>query len=213
VRATPIALLCLAGCFGSRESDFAPGLEPLEEIRAPAPTSANGSLPEAFELVLGQHDDGTNWGHLRGYVHAPMIDVWEAYQQADVVVDRRRVHTFTPRLGVEEEYDYSMAIDTVVRDIITVEYTVTWRHGAVGDELDPEKVAIRWQKTHGSPLIDTLRGSIVLLPTRFNSITEVHSIEHLKAPRTSTDDVEGLLSDVWADLIAYVHGRSLQSFD
>lgn len=204
----------LNACGSGRDEDFEPGLEPLEPMQVDAPEpGADGQLPQDFELQTGEADEGLLWGHLRGYVHAPLPLVWAAYQRADVVVDRRRVERFTARPDIEPEYDFSLAIDQVVRDILTVEYTLTWRHGAVGDPLEPDKVSMRWQKTDGTPLIDTLRGSVVLLPTDDPDITEIQSIEHLKAPRTDTDEIEGLLTDVWFDVIAAVEGEPLPIYD
>lgn len=213
MRGSWLMTLALTACFGSSFTEFPDGLEPLEEIAFPARPMTEGVPAEAMELVTGRNDDGVLWGHLRGYVHAPLDEVWLAYQQPEVVVDRRRVFAYTAREGVEPDYDFSMAIDQVVRDIITVEYTLTWRHGAVGDPADPDKVAMRWQKTSGSNLIEVLRGSVVLLPTGFDGITEVQSIEHLRAPLTSTDEIEGLLTDVWTDTLAFVHGQELPVYD
>ncbi|TVQ87481.1 MAG: hypothetical protein EA397_18000 [Deltaproteobacteria bacterium] len=213
MRGAYIIIVGLAGCFGDSITAFPEGLEPLEELLFEPISLLDGVPDEGMELVTGRRDDGVLWGHLRGFVHAPLSEVWLAYQHPDVVVDRRRVHTYTPRLNVEEDYDFSMAIDQVVRDIITVEYTLTWRHGAVGEPEQPSKVAMRWQKTSGSNLIEILQGSVVLLPTPIEDITEVQSIEHLKAPLTSTDEIEGLLTDVWHDTLDFAHGRELQAFD
>jgi len=209
----PLALLIplCSGCFGTSLSDFPPGFEPLEESAVDAPGAA-GELPETFALALGTTDDNVHWGHLRGFVHGPLAAVWAAYQQPDVIVDRRRVAAYTATPDIEPDLDFSLAIDQVVRDILTIEYRLVWRHGAAGDPADPEKVAIRWQKTEGSALIDTLRGSVLLLPTDDPEITEIQSMQHLKAPRTSTDDVQGLLTDVWFDVVAATHGRALPTY-
>jgi len=201
-------LLLLSACFGSRETPFEEGLEPLEEIAVEAPAD----LAETFVLRVEEGDE-YKWGHLRGYVHADLPTVWAAYQDADVVTDRRRVREWTPRLNVEEGYDFSMAIDQVVEDTVTVEYTLTWRHGAVGDIDEPDKVSMRWQKTEGFGLIEILRGSVALLPTDDPDITEVQSIEHLQAPLTDVSEIEGLLSDVYNDVVAHAHGEDLPVYE
>lgn len=212
MRLALVLLPLSTGCFGQSITDFPPGFEPLEDLVIEAP-GAPGELPETFALALGTTDDNVHWGHLRGFVHGPIERVWAAYQQPDVIVDRRRVASFTATPDIEPELDFSLAIDQVVRDILTIEYRLVWRHGSAGDPDAPDKVAIRWQKTEGSALIDTLRGSVLLLPTHDPNITEVQSIEHLKAPRTSTDDVEGLLTDVWFDVVAATHGRALPVYE
>lgn len=199
-----LLLTALATACGGRETPFEPGLEPLETLSLEAPAD----LEETFVLEVAEGDDYL-WGHLRGYVHADLATVWAAYQEPDVVVDRRRVREWTPRFDVEEGYDFSMAIDQVVEDTVTVEYTLTWRHGAVGEVEAPEKVSMRWQKTEGFSLIDILRGSVVLLPTEEEGITEVQMIEHLKAPLTDTSEIEGLLVDVYGDVVAHSHGEEL----
>lgn len=200
-----LPLLLLSACFGSGETPFPDGVAPLEPMVIDPPAD----LAEDFVLHLEEGEEYT-WGHLRGYIHGPLSRVWQAYQDDAVVVNRRRVARWEAREGVEPEYDFSMALDVLVEDIIDVEYTLNWRHGAVGPVEDPEKVSMRWQKTEGSNLIDLLEGSVLLLPTDDPDITEVQMIEHLKAPLTSPDEIEELLGDVYADARDHTHGRALQ---
>lgn len=208
MRLWPLPLV-LCACFGSGETPFDPGVEPLDEMAVEAPAD----LAETFNFVHGD-DDGTLWGHLRGHVHADVPTVWDAFKNDTVVVNRRRVASWETRLDVEPEYDFSMALDQVVEDTITIEYTIVWRHGAAGGtDVAPEKVSMRWQKTSGSNLIDILQGSVVLLPTDDPAITEVQMVEQLKAPLTSVDDIEGLLVDVFNDVVAHAHGRELPDLD
>lgn len=203
-----IPLLLLTACFGSGETPFDDGVEPLESMVVDPPAD----LAEDFVLHLEEGEDYT-WGHLRGYIHGPLPQVWQSFQDDDVVVNRRRVAEWEARRDVETGFDFSMALDVLVEDIIDVEYTVTWRHGAIGEVEDPDKVSMRWQKTEGSTLIDLLEGSVLLLPTEDPDITEVQMIEHLKAPLTSPEEIEELLGDVWADARDRTHGRPLQTFD
>lgn len=212
MRGSLVAATLLIAC-GGGEQPFEPGFEPLEDLRVEAPAADGGTLPEAFAIATGTDDAGMHWGHLRGFVHGPLVDVWAAYQQADVVVDRRRVAEWGGTAVDEPDADFAQDIDHRVEDIITIEYVVRWRHAAVGDLDAPDKVSMRWQKTEGGALIETLRGSVALLPTDDPDITEVQSIEHLKAPRTGPEEVEGLLTDVWADVVAFTHGRPLPTFD
>ncbi|MFK7931691.1 MAG: hypothetical protein AB8H79_26160 [Myxococcota bacterium] len=197
--------IALAGCFGSTQTPFDEGVAPLEEMAVDAPED----LAERFNLRVEEGDEHI-WGHLRGYIHADLNTVWDAFKDDEVAVNRRRVASWTAELDVEPEYDFSMAIDQVVEDTITIEYTIVWRHGAAGGTAqDPQKVSMRWQKTDGTSLIDKLAGSVALLPTDDPNITEVQMVEHLKAPLTGTEDVEGLLVDVFNDALLHAKGEPL----
>lgn len=202
-----ILLLLLTAC-GRGETPFAPGLEPLQEMRIEAPAG----LAETFTLHLEEEAEHLT-GHLRGYVHADMVTVWRAYQEPDVVVNRRRMRSWEPTFNVEEGFDFSLSIELQVEDTVPVRWTETWRHGAVGAVDEPDKVSMRWQKTEGSNLIDLLRGSVALLPTDDPDITEVQMIEHLQVPLSDLAEVEGLLTDVYADVVAHSHGRPLPVYE
>lgn len=201
-------LLCTA-CFGSSETPFREGLEPLEDMVVDAPAD----FVEDYATATGEADEW-KWGQLRGYVHADLTDVWDAYKIDDVVVDRQRVTSWSSTTDVEPEFDFSMAIDHVVEDTVTVEYVVNWRHGGAGGTAEaPEKVSIRWQKTSGSDLITLLEGSVALLPTDEDRVVEVQMVEHLKAPLTNTDDILRLLEGIYADVVATVHGEPLPDYE
>ena len=205
----PLMLLLCTGCFGSSETPFQPGLEPLDDMAVEAPDG----FVEDYATTAGEGSD-YNWAQLRGYVHADMADVWDAYKIDDVVVDRQRVASWSSTTGVEPEYDFSMAVDHVVEDTITLEYVVNWRHGVAAGTVDaPEKMSMRWQKTSGSDLINLLEGSVVLLETSEEGVVEVQMIEHLKAPLTGTEDILRLLEGIYVDVVATVHGEPLPEYD
>lgn len=184
-------------------------MEPLSDNVAECP--ANES--EALSMVSGVDDeDGYNWTHACGWVHAPALDVWLALQDVDVVVDRRGVAEYSAEYDVEAGYDYSMLVHHVVRDVITVEYDVTYRHAvAQGDPEDPEVVGIRWQKTFGTSILDILEGSMVIR-AEDDALTKLELIEHLKAPTQGPERIEGYFTDLFDDVVDYVNGRDLQEF-
>ena len=107
---------------------------------------------------------------------------------------------------VEEGYDYSYRIHNVVRDIVTLEFDVTWRQGAVEGTVEaPTRVGIRYQKTAGSDYIDLLRGSIVLTAVG-DEVTAVEMIEHLQAAAGAGQaEIEAYFRDLFADTLEFVH--------
>lgn len=215
-RLTPTVLLVaalLGGCFGEDETPFPPGLEPLEEEHlAPAPEPRDGEdYPEELVLVQAQAEliPRTPAVHARGFIRAPIADVWEALRDPDVGADRRTFASWTVTRGIEPEYDFSYVIHSVIQNVITVEYDVTWRHGVVeGTIEEPTLVAARFQKTAGSTVIMDLRGSVVLY-AREDGVTEVEIIEYLQAIASDHGNIEGFLRDMFAELVIRSHGGDL----
>lgn len=191
------------GCSCEEKTEFPPGLEPLEENRADPPVSQDEPFPEILSMTRGS--DSYDWVHARAYVHAPIARTWEALRDYQVDVDDGRVDDWSVTVDVEEGYDYSYRIHNVANDIITVEFDITWRHGAVeGTVEEPELVAIRYQKTNGTDFIDVLEGSIVLTPIE-DDVTELDMVEHLEAAAGGTAEIEAYFADVFEDTLAFVH--------
>lgn len=210
--------LVLSGCFGAAETPFPPGLEPLEATHlAPAPEPRDGdAYPEEIVLVRAQSElvARTPAVHARGFVRAPIADVWAALRDPDVGADRRTFASWTVSQGVEEEYDFSYVIHSVIQNVITVEYDVTWRHGVVEGTVEaPTLVAARFQKTAGSTVITDLRASIVLYAREDEAtgeaVTEVEIIEYLQAIASGHANIEAFLQDMFAELVILSHGGGL----
>ncbi len=210
----PVLASCLlsAGCWGNKEIEFPPGLEPLATNTAPWPeASAGDDYPEEIELVSGEDD--FLWAHARAYVHADLATTWEALRDPDVNADRRRLASYQVDYDVPQEYDYCYQIHVVVEDIVTLEWTIDWNHGVINGSLDePEAVGVRWFKSDGSSIIDMQAGSISAyqLDTEITALEIVYQID---APVTTTDDLEEFVGDLYADVVAWVHGEPLPSFD
>ncbi len=195
--------LSTGACFGDEKTEFPPGLEPLEENRAAPPVSQDETYPQVLSFARGTGD--FDWVHARGYVHAPISRTWEALRDIDVCVDDGRVNDWSVTYDVEDGYDYSYRIHNVSEDIITVEFDITWRHGAVEGTIDdPELVAIRYKKTNGTEFIDLLEGSIVLTPVE-DDVTALDMVEHLDAAAGGTPEIEAYFDDVFSDTLAFVH--------
>ncbi len=212
----PLTALLLAGCFGDAVTVFPPGLEPLEDNTAPLPMlGRDGEAPESIVILTGERPTGLVFGHARGYIRAPITRVWEALRETDVNADRRATDEWS-RLEVDvlpEGLTHSYIIETVVHAFITARYQVTWRHGLVEGELEePEKVAVRWQKTFGLALIEILEGSIVLTALD-DELTEIEIVERLDAPSTDEDTIRLFLKDLFDETVLYTKGLPLPTYE
>jgi len=213
----PLALLCLAlltGCFGNEVTVFPPGLEPAAEVNeASFPTGdAADPYPERLEVVLTYAENARGRPpsvHARGYVHAPLADVWIALRDPDVSADRRSFDEYTVVDDVEPEYDFSYRIDAVIHNIITVEYATTFRHGVVEGSVEmPSVIAESWQKTSGSTVISELRGSAIARAVT-PEVTSLELIQFSRSAASNHEDNELYLRNVYAGVVALSHGLPL----
>lgn len=195
----PLIILLTLGC-GAEETPFPPGVAPLEENLAPEPEG------EEVAIVAGEADD-YRWAHARGRVRGSVSETWAAFKVPEVVVDRRRIDAWETTYDVEPDADFSMTIHQVIHEVVTVEYDLTWRQEGVDEDV----VGIRWQKTLGSPLVDILRGSVVIRRLE-DDLVEIEVVEHLGAPSTREEDLTGYLADLHASVVAHVHGDPLPEY-
>lgn len=209
-----VLALGLAACGGKSETtEFPEGLEPLEDMKADYPDGRTGdSWPETLNVVSGDDEDYA-WSHACGYIAAPIAEVWAAFAEPDNVVDRRRVQEWDVTWDVEEGYDVSFELANTSYDIVTVEFDIDWREGVVdGTVDDPSTVGLRWQKVSGTDLIDLLEGSAVLQEMD-DETTAVEMIEHLETIGSDSTDTEAYLSDLFASVVAVVHGEALPTYE
>lgn len=211
----------LPGCFGNQTDAFPADLAPLEMNAAEAPQPKDGDMyPEKISLFDVAGPD-FHIVHGRGYVKAPMADVYDALRTPEAAADRRKVDTWevvTDPVEAEECADlpagikHCFRIDNVVEDLITVKFHVTWRFGDVKDE-DGEVVGHlgRWQKTWGSEVIELLEGSVEIKAVE-EGVTEVALIEHLDAFAGSRDNAISFVKDYYANILALSHNEPVPSF-
>ncbi|MBI4817719.1 MAG: hypothetical protein HY791_15765 [Deltaproteobacteria bacterium] len=202
----------MTGCFGETETEFPVGLEPLEENRASFPAAEAGDPnPERFNLASFE-SDGLYSTHVRGYFDAELVDVWDAMKDPEVVADRRKVDELSFEEILDESLARSFVLHNVVHDIITVRFDVTWKQAvARGTNEAPEVVSMRFQKTYGSTVIQTLRGSIVL--TGLDGTTSIEMVEHLEALSGGNEELESYLTDLFWSVVARAHGRPLPTYE
>lgn len=198
----PWILLSLA-CGDGETVSFPPGLEPLETNQAPCP---EGSA-DALELVSGESD--WFWSHGCGVVDADYAAVLDAVRTPEVGVDRQRVSEFSVTWDVEPEYEVSYAVDTVVHDLVDVQYILTWRHG----DLDEATGATRWLMTETDPFIDLIEGS-VLTTRRDDGSVQLEVVYRVGAPaQVDTTTTEGFITRFHESIAAVARGEPLPTYE
>jgi hypothetical protein len=205
----------LGGCFGNESTEFEHDLMPLEENPAPPPTgTAQDPDPELLNLQSGR-DDVSDYVYARAYLHADVETVWAAMQDPEVVTDRRAVASTTVTRNVEPDYEVSFRIKNVVEDIITVEFEVTWRQGALErDETEakaPTRVVATYQKTWGTTFIERLEGSVELTSPA-PGITELSFVERVDAAAGGDGTIAAYNRDLFASIMARVKGQPLPTY-
>jgi hypothetical protein len=218
MHASSLICLCLvvlsSGCFGNEITIFPPGLEPAAEVNeASFPVGdAADPYPERLEVVLTYAENARGRPpsvHARGYVHAPLADVWVALRNPDVSADRRSFDAYTVVHDVEPEYDFSYRIDAVIHNIITVEYATTFRHGVIDGSVEmPSAIVASWQKTSGSTVISELRGSAIARAVT-PEVTSLELIQYSRSAASNHADNELYLRNVYAGVVALSHGLPL----
>jgi hypothetical protein len=205
-------LVLLVGCWGNKEVEFPPGLEPLAVNKAPWPEpTGSQDYPETIELISGE--DEFLWAHARGYVHADLTTTWEALRDPDVNADRRRLESWEVSWDVPQEYDYCYRLHVVVVDLVTLEWDIDWNHGVINGSLEePEAIGVRWFKSEGSSLIDMQAGSIAAYALD-DETTAIEVIYQIDAPVTTEQDLLDYVGDLYIDVVAWVHGEPLPSYD
>lgn len=203
-----LPLVLGVGCIRDVETVFPEGLEPLEN-------NVVGVLwadaDDGITFVSGE-DDGLHWVHGRGMVFASPRSVVDALFTPAVVQDRRGVDEWQVEMDVESGYDASFAILNTKVEILTVEWTLTWRGLIVeGTADDPDVVALRYQKTDGVGIIDVMRGSIVARRVA-DDRTEIELIQHLQAPLTSEQDLLCYQQDLFDEVVLTTRGEALPEY-
>lgn len=207
-----IMLSLLAGCWGNKEVEFPPGLEPLEANTAPWP-EPTGSQDYPEDIVLVSGEDEWLWVHARAYVHADLTTTWEALRDPDVNADRRRLASWDVTWNVPQEYDYCYRLHVVVEDIVTLEWDIDWNHGVInGSVEEPEAVGVRWFKSDGTSLIDMQAGSVAAYQLD-EGTTALEIVYQIDAPVTTEEDLLDYVGDLFTDVVAWVHGEPLPSYD
>ena len=197
---------------GSGGAGFPNELQPVggNQAQPPAPEPCE-PYPERLELVTGSAR-GFKWTNARGFVHAPLSAVWQALQDPEVVVDRRKVASWKVQTGVIPGAEASYRINNTVHDLITIEFETTWRLGvALGTRDAPEAVAAVYRKTGGTHVIKRMEGSIVARKVS-DSVTEIELVEHLDALMRATESGASYNRDLFAAIAARAKGAPVPTY-
>lgn len=206
------AAIC-TGCDSIVVSDFTDDMvHEFEQNTATLPAAtAEDEFPEVMTLVQ-QDSDPFDFVHGRGYIHAPIAKVWAAMQTPEVVVDRRKVASFTVTTDVEMGFDVSFRIHNVVHDFVTIEFENTWRQiAAEGTVEEPTRVICNYRKTWGSSFIDLMEGAVTLTVVT-PDVTEFAIVEHLDATAADSDEIASASRDMYASVVAASHDQPLPTF-
>ncbi|AGC46078.1 hypothetical protein MYSTI_04788 [Myxococcus stipitatus DSM 14675] len=200
----------LSGCDSSENTPAPPGLEALEESTAPEPTAQAGDpYPEMLSTVHGTGQGDSVFGHGRGFVHAPILAVFEAMKNPDTLVDRRQIDEWRVTWNVEPGYDVSFRTHNTVRNFITIEFEMTFRVGVVeGTAEAPLRIIEVARKTSGSSYVELAQHSIVV--TKVNdSTTKLEVVVQGKGATVGPSDMAVSARDLFNSIVARVHGRPL----
>ena len=204
--------LATASCGSNDASTFPPGLEPLRIPTSSRPAAGGGQqCAEAINTTTGETSE-FSWATGRGCVHGTAAQVWAAVIDPEVGVDRRRVVEFSVMRNVETGYPVSFRTHNIVRDIITLEFDLTWRLAVTeGTEADPRLFSGRYQKTFGSTFVEIIACSVVGRQLD-NGVMELELVRHLKGTGVGQPEAELYLRDWFASIVARVHGRPLPAY-
>jgi hypothetical protein len=204
--------LVLAGC--GHPKPLPAWTEPLDPVdMATDPPPANGDPhPEQLDVITGTTSAYT-WGHARGWIHAPVDQVWKAMQDVDVIVDRRKDSSWAvTKQDIDPTAAVSFSVKNLIMQVVTVEIDTDWREGPVeGTESDPDVVAIRNDLTNSSLFVTTLDDSVRLQRVDSNT-TEIQIMRHIQTVSTSENDVKVQQNDLFNSIVASVHGQPLPKY-
>jgi hypothetical protein len=208
-----VALPCLIaialGCQSNITTAFPPGLQPIGTDNVPPPGGDGGdAYPQTLSLQQGS-DATSNYVFATGYVDAPIANVWAAFKLPNVVVDRANVSSYTVTENVESGYDVSFLTAYTINNIVTVNFSVTWREGVVaGTEASPTQVSVVYEKTSGSSFVSLMEGSIQLISVS-PGVTELQFAQRMNATDTDSTNIASWTNEMFLSVIAQVNGQPL----
>ena len=191
------------------EVEIPSGLESLDlENQAAWP---EGNV-EALNVVGGVEDDDLLWAHARGFIHAPLTDVWAALSEPLVVLDRAEVDEWEI-IGEEAGYDVSFVAHCVSYNIVDVDWDMAYRESAAGGTVDePTLVAIRAERIEGSAFFPELLTWSLHLDEVEPGVTRWEFVEHMLSLQNSSEPIENFADSLWIDAVAHAHGEDLPDY-
>lgn len=197
-------MLILLAC--TPEIEIPQGLDTLDpENQAAWPED----MAEGLNVVGGVESDDLLWAHARGYIHAPLEDVWDGLQEPLVVLDRGEVDEWE-HIGEEEGYDVSFVLHCVSYNIADVDWDMAYRQSAVAGTADePEMVAVRAERIEGSAFFPELLTWSLHLREVDEGVTQWEFVEHMLSLQNSSEPIEAFADALYVDAHAWAHGEDL----
>lgn len=203
-RSAWLLLLVGAGCQHDITTPFPPGLEPLEDNPVELPDGA-----PAEQLTTESNDVGHISIWAKGFIFEPPATVWEASKNPDAMAATCSTDSHTVDVQNESpEYEFSFLLHYHVSEVVSVDWDDQWRQGSIqGSGADLELGMIKHQKVMGSSFINLSEGTIQVLATDDDHLTEVDFVEHLDAIGGGVGDVLSGVQHTYASMVAVSHGR------
>lgn len=192
---------------------YPPGLAPLEDCTAPAPEGTETQPTPELLNVLSDSDANPMWVHARGYVHAPITQVWAGMREGEVMANRREVAEWTITPDADPTFDYGFTIHNTVHDVITIQFDMHYDQGVIlGTPDAPEHVAGRRAIVEPDIILKVMEGSILLTEVSAD-VTELQIVEWLDTVEGEVEPAISQVEDFYASLVAWVHGDPLPEYD
>ncbi len=215
-----VAALLAAGCGHAEKTPIvAPGVAPVEDASSVAfPAAAGADLhPEALNVESsdGKGDETIKGrAHAKGFIHADLLHVWQAFQDPDTVADRRKLDHWTVDKNVETGFDVSFRLHATTKATLgaSLGFDMTLRQSAtLGTAAAPEQVNCYAQKTDGNSWIGPLLDSAVLIALDDGN-TSIELVRHGNGEIYDEGDAKQYVQDLYDSVKAKAKGLALPTY-
>lgn len=160
---------------------------------------SDGAFGDGVRLEKG-NAGGFLFGRGGRCIHRPIRDVWATALNQPLMVWVDVSESSYEQGAAPPKTTLFFNVHYIVHNFITVKWDMNWFHTVqVGSVQAPEKILINYKKVSGTSHISYWEGSIIL--ERVNDeITSFAMANQISASRTSEDDAEGAVRDVYGKL-------------
>lgn len=194
----------------AQQTEFTGVITMLEEVNLDAPTDDNDPTPERANTDSAEAED-YDIGYLRGWIKAPIEDVFVVITIPDVGVDRRQMESWSSTELQDDEVDAAYVTNNAPIAAPSEDFDLTWRHEFSGDDEAPTGSRAAWAKTAGTIFVPLLEGSAELIVE--GDVVDFRAVYHLGTIDSSPEDAVRYLKDFYASILAVVHGGDLPTYD
>ncbi|MEN0060902.1 MAG: hypothetical protein AAGA48_02070 [Myxococcota bacterium] len=175
--------------------------------------------PLSLECGQDELPDGLDFDfcHGKANLEAPMLDVLDGVLEPRVAADFRN-STFS---NIQEDPDpsatWSLQMTHTARsNLADIVYEVLWLcDPVVGTAEEPAVILCTYGMLKGQTLFPYFEGSIALIDVDGEAGDKVawQYIEHLRAPLSGTDTITQTITDVYADLGAFLADEPYEDYE